>query len=72
MAVSSLQDNILFVFVEPIEVKVGWLFEYVLTGCIVTESNFSRITQHLEFHTARRRPTLNHIIDRVDTIMKYT
>ena len=28
---------------KPIEVKAG-LFEYVLIGCTVTESNFSRIT----------------------------
>ena len=48
-----LQDNILFVFSEPIEVKVGLLFENVLTGCTVTKSKCSRITQELEFYTAR-------------------
>ena len=29
---------------KPIGVKVGLLFEYVLIGCTVTESKFSRIT----------------------------
>ena len=29
---------------KSIEVKVGLLFEYVLIGCTVTESNCSRIT----------------------------
>ena len=29
---------------NPIEVKVGLLFEYVLIGCTVTESKCSRIT----------------------------
>ena len=43
-AVSSLQDNIIFVFCEPIEVKVGLLFENVLTGYTVTESKCSRVT----------------------------
>ena len=52
----------------PIEVKVGLLFENVLTGCIITESKCSRITQHLEFYTTRRRPILNHIIGEVNTI----
>ena len=45
---------------KPIEVKVELLFEFVLIKCIVTESKCSRITQHLEFHIARRRPILNH------------
>ena len=43
-AVSSLQNNILFAFIEPIEVKVGLLFENVLAGCTTTESKCSRIT----------------------------
>ena len=54
-------------FSEPIAVKVGLMFENVLAGCSVTESKCSRITQHLEFHTALRRPIVNHI-RRVDTI----
>ena len=29
---------------KPIEVKVGLLFEYVLIGCTLTESEYSRIT----------------------------
>ena len=29
---------------KPIEVKVGFLFEYVLIGCTVTENKYSRIT----------------------------
>ena len=41
---SSLQGNILFVFSEPIEVKVGLLFENVLAGCTVTERKCLRIT----------------------------
>ena len=32
-AVSALQKNVLFEFIEHIEVKVGLLFENVLTGC---------------------------------------
>ena len=59
-------------FSEPTEVKVVLLFENVLTGCAVTESKCSRIIQHLEFHTARRRPILNHIIGGVDTIKACT
>ena len=59
-AVSAFHENILFVFSEPIEVKVGLLFENMLTGCPVTESKCSRITEHLEFHTTRRRPISNH------------
>ena len=47
---------------------MGLLFENVLTGCIVTESKCSRVTQHSEFHTARRRPISNHIIGGVDKI----
>ena len=39
-----LQDDMLFVFSESIEVKVGLLFEDVLAGCIVTESKCSLIT----------------------------
>ena len=38
-AVSAFQDNILFVFGEPIEVsKVSLLFENVLTEYTITES----------------------------------
>ena len=40
-AVSAFQENISFVFSEPIG---GLLFENVLTGCAVTESKCSRIT----------------------------
>ena len=39
-----LQDNMLFVFSESIEVKVGLLSEHVLVGCTVTESKCSLIT----------------------------
>ena len=39
-----------------------------LTGCTVTESKCSRIAQHFEFHTARRRAILYHVIGGVDTI----
>ena len=42
-AVSSLQNNILFVFKEPIEVKVVLLFENVLAST-VTESKCLRMT----------------------------
>ena len=63
---------VIFVFSEPIEVKVGLLFENMLTGCTITESKCSRVTQHLEFHTARRRPTLNQVIGGVDTIKACT
>ena len=45
---------------KPIEVKVGLSFEYMLIGCTVIESKCSRIIKQLEFHTARRRPILNH------------
>ena len=38
------QENELFAFSEPIEIKVGLLFENVLTGCNVTETKCSRIT----------------------------
>ena len=58
--VSYLEDNVLGVISDLIEVKVGLLSENVLIGCIVTESKCSRITQ--QFHTARRRPILNHKI----------
>ena len=51
---------------------MGLLFENGLTECTVTESKCSRITQHLELHTARRRPISNHIIGGVDTIKAYT
>ena len=36
---------------------MGLLFENVLKGCTVTKSKCSRVTQHLEGHTARRRPS---------------
>ena len=42
---------------KPIEVKVGLSFEYVLIGCTVNESKY---TKHSNFHIARRRPILNH------------
>ena len=42
--VLSLQDNILFVFIEPIELKVGLLFENVLAGCTVAGSKCPQIT----------------------------
>ena len=38
------QDNMLDVFSDPIEVKVGLLSENVLVGCTVTESKCSQIT----------------------------
>ena len=62
---------ILFVFSESIKVKVG-LFENVLAACTITGSKRSRVTQHLEFHTARRRPALNHIVGGMDTIKACT
>ena len=43
-AISVFQENVLFVFSEPIEEKVGLLFENVLTGCTVAESKSSRVT----------------------------
>ena len=43
-AVSAFQKNVLFVFSEPIEVKVALFFKNVLTGCTVAESKCSRIT----------------------------
>ena len=58
-AVSAFQENALFAFSELIKVKTGWLFENVLTGCTVTGSKYSRITQHFEVHTARRREISN-------------
>ena len=43
-AVSAFQENILFVFSEPIEVKVSLLFENVLTRCTVTRRKCFQIT----------------------------
>ena len=60
------------IYYTPIEVKVGLLSENVLAGCIVTKDKCSRITQHLEFHIARRRPSLNHITSGVETIKACT
>ena len=47
------------------EVKVGLLSENALAGCTVTESKCSRV----EFHIARRRPSL---VSEVDTIKACT
>ena len=42
--VSYLQDNILYVFSDPIKVKVELLSENVLAGYTVTENKCSQIT----------------------------
>ena len=59
-------------FSERIEVKVGSLIENVLAGCTVAEGKCSWITSRLKFHTARRRPTLNHIIGGMDAMKACT
>ena len=46
-AVSAFQENVSFVFSELVEVKVGLLFENVLTGCTATEIKCSRIILYL-------------------------
>ena len=48
----AFQENVSFVFSEPIEVTAGLLFDHVLARCNLTGSKCSRITYYIEVYTA--------------------